>query len=139
MWTEPRAAGRAADPSFAYRYADLTTLAPTSDRLHDGLARGLPRDDPLRSAHPSAVEQAAGHACSDGVTVLADNTCTRCHANRDAARRLQVPAGQLDLTDGASTDEATQFKAYRELLATDNEQELVRRAAGPPDAGASTR
>jgi cytochrome c553 len=57
--------------------------------------------------------------------VLADNTCTRCHANRDAAMALQVPAGQLELTDGASNEVATQFQAYRELLATDNEQELV--------------
>ena len=28
----------------------------------------------------------------------------------------QVPAGDLDLTDGPSDDEADQFKAYRELL-----------------------
>ena len=33
-------------------------------RLHDGLARGLPDHDPLREPHPSAVEQAASHACS---------------------------------------------------------------------------
>jgi hypothetical protein len=30
VWTDPVAAGRPADPSFAYRYADLTTLPPTS-------------------------------------------------------------------------------------------------------------
>ena len=28
----------------------------------------------------------------------------------------QVPAGDLDLTDGPSEDEADQFKSYRELL-----------------------
>ena len=38
---------------------------------------------------------------------------------------LQVPAGQLDLTDGPSTDEPDQFKSYRELLFNDNEQEIV--------------
>jgi hypothetical protein len=57
--------------------------------------------------------------------VLADHTCTSCHSNRDAAGALQVPAGQLELTDGASNEVATQFQAYRELLATDNEQQLV--------------
>jgi hypothetical protein len=36
----------------------------------------------------------------------------------------QVPAGQLDLTDGPSVDEADQFKSYRELLFTDLEQIL---------------
>jgi hypothetical protein len=35
-----------------------------------------------------------------------------------------VPASQLDLTDGASTDER-RSSAYRELLAADNEQQLV--------------
>jgi hypothetical protein len=36
----------------------------------------------------------------------------------------QVPAAQLDLTDGPSDIDATHFKAYRELLSTDNEQVL---------------
>jgi hypothetical protein len=42
-----------------------------------------------------------------------------------AAAVPQLPAGQLELTDGASADEPDHFPAYRELLATDNEQELV--------------
>jgi hypothetical protein len=36
-----------------------------------------------------------------------------------------VPAGQLDLTDGLSADEATQFNAYRELLFADNRQVVM--------------
>jgi hypothetical protein len=35
---------------------------------------------------------------------------------------LQVPVAQLDLSDGASPDQADHFKAYRELLFPDNEQ-----------------
>jgi hypothetical protein len=35
-----------------------------------------------------------------------------------------VPDAQLDLTDGISDQNANQFKAYRELLFGDNEQEL---------------
>ena len=35
-----------------------------------------------------------------------------------------VPAGQLDLTDGADTVVTQHFKAYRELLFQDNAEEL---------------
>jgi len=62
---------------------------------------------------------------ADGMTVLSDDTCTRCHSTTSEAGATQVPPGQLDLTDGASPDQPDQFNAYRELLATDNEQELV--------------
>jgi hypothetical protein len=36
-----------------------------------------------------------------------------------------LPAGQLDLTDGPSADEADHFKSYRELLFNDNEQVVL--------------
>jgi hypothetical protein len=36
-----------------------------------------------------------------------------------------VPDGQLNLSDGPSEDEPDHFAAYRELLFTDNEQEVV--------------
>jgi len=36
----------------------------------------------------------------------------------------RVPAGQLELQDGASLDEPDHFNAYRELLVTDNLQIL---------------
>jgi hypothetical protein len=61
----------------------------------------------------------------DGVTVRVDDTCTSCHSRVSAAGEAQVPPGQLELTDGASADQPDHFHAYRELLATDNEQELV--------------
>ena len=38
------------------------------------------------------------------------------------ATTAMVPAGQLDLTDGPSPDEADQFNAYRELLFADDRQ-----------------
>jgi hypothetical protein len=64
---------------------------------------------------------------ADGVTVLADNTCTRCHNPVDVANAnaVQVPAGQLDLTDGPSDEEPLQFRAFRELLFSDQAQEVV--------------
>jgi hypothetical protein len=61
----------------------------------------------------------------DNVTVLADNTCTSCHTPVDANNAPQVPAGQLDLTDGLAPEEMDHFKAYRELLFNDDEQEVI--------------
>jgi hypothetical protein len=61
----------------------------------------------------------------DGTTVLADDTCTSCHSPTSVLAVSQVPDGQLDLTDGLSDINADHFKAYRELLSVDNEQELV--------------
>lgn len=57
--------------------------------------------------------------------VLVDNTCTSCHTRVGAANAPQVPAGQLELTDGPSQDEPLHFNAYRELLFADEELELV--------------
>ena len=60
----------------------------------------------------------------DGVTVLSDNTCTRCHSPLDAGNAVRVPAGQLDLSDGDSDQVPTQKRAYRELLFADSAQEV---------------
>jgi hypothetical protein len=48
-----------------------------------------------------------------------NHTCTSCHAPVNAANMTAVPAGDLDLTDGASEDEPDQFRSYRELLFND--------------------
>jgi hypothetical protein len=54
---------------------------------------------------------------TNGDTVAdVDHKCTGCHAPVNAANMVAVPAGDLDLTDGPSEDEADQFRAYRELL-----------------------
>jgi hypothetical protein len=63
-----------------------------------------------RNIHPLwSVSRPAG---------AADNKCNTCHALTATA----PPAGQLDLSDGPSEDEPTQFNAYRELLFGDNAQ-----------------
>jgi hypothetical protein len=59
----------------------------------------------------------------DGMgNVIGDNTCSQsgCHAPVDMANAPMVPAGQLDLSDGPSADEADQLNSYRELLFADN-------------------
>jgi hypothetical protein len=64
---------------------------------------------------------------NDGITVLADRTCTRCHAPQDPddPNLLAVPAANLNLTDGLSPVQQLHFHAYRQLLLARNEQEIV--------------
>jgi cytochrome c553 len=124
VWTDLAKAGRPADASFAYRYVDLATAAPASADCQSGWSATCRVVIHYEThLHPlwSLPRQQFG---ADG-QLVADNTCTGCHSTRDQAGAQRVPAGQLDLSDGASDQVSTQFKAYRELLATDNEQELV--------------
>jgi hypothetical protein len=124
IWTDPVAAGRPKDASFALRYSDLTTPLPTPGSC---IGSWSPRCritinyeahiHPLWSKPRVTLDV-------DGVTVLRDDTCTTCHSPIDAAAAPRVPAGQLDLSDGPSDIDATQFKAYRELLSPDSEQVL---------------
>jgi hypothetical protein len=123
VWTDP--ARRAKDPSFSYRYAGLTTTAPTSSECQtrwSSLCRITINYE--QHIHPlwAIVRQMI-----DPVTgaVLQDNTCTSCHSPRDAANAVRLPASQLDLSDGASPDEADRFNSYQELLFTDNEQVVI--------------
>ena len=124
-WTDPVAAGRAKDASFAFRYTDLTTPVPTA-------AACTTQWSPLcritihyeQFIHPLWSKPRITLA-ADGITVLNNRTCTFCHSPRDAANAVRVPASQLDLSDGASDDEPDRFKAYQELLFTDNAQTVT--------------
>jgi hypothetical protein len=144
VWTDPVAAGRAADPDITYSYVDasFTTPAPTSDDCRttwDAKCRiiinYIQHIQPLWDKPRQILDPNNGN-------VLADNTCSQagCHNVRDAADMPQVPGGQLDLTAVPSDEEALQLRSYRELLFTDNEQEVNmgalqdRLVPGPPDA-----
>jgi hypothetical protein len=60
--------------------------------------------------------------------VLADHTCTNCHAPANAQGVAQIPAGQLDLSGGgtpADRDQTTQHvNAYTELVTGGNTQQV---------------
>jgi hypothetical protein len=127
-WTNP--AVRAPFASFSYDYTALTTPAPVAANC---IAAWSPNCrivisyesiiHPLWSTPRQVVDPMT-------MTVVADHTCARsgCHAPVDALAQPMVPAGQLDLTDGLSADEPTQFNAYRELLFSDNRQILMNSA-----------
>jgi Hydrazine synthase alpha subunit middle domain/WD40-like Beta Propeller Repeat len=115
-WTEPTTAGRAADAPFSYTYtgaAGLTTAPPTSagcTSLWNSTCRIV--INYVRHIHPLwSVDRLL-------------NTCTNCHSPVDAANVVRVPAGQLDLTDVDSQDQPLHKQAYRELLFSDNQQEV---------------
>ncbi|EWH08206.1 hypothetical protein DS2_18478 [Catenovulum agarivorans DS-2] len=57
--------------------------------------------------------------------VIGNNQCSACHSTQDADGLAQVPPGQLDLSNSASTEQARHFTSYRELMFNDVEQEVV--------------
>jgi hypothetical protein len=112
VWTDPVAAGRAKDASFAYEYTSLVTPAPASTACQadwNSMCRSTIHYE--QHIHPLwNVDRGA-------------NTCTACHTTDNGAG-LMVPDAQLDLTDGASSEEPDHFRSYRELLFADNAQEI---------------
>lgn len=123
VWTDP--AQRAPDPDIALKYRDLTTPAPVSTACESNWHANcrINIDYPIDIAPLWHVDRRVFAA--DGVTLIADHTCTSCHSSTDNMGMARVPAGQLDLTAGPSPDEPTQEKSYRELMFTDNKQEIV--------------
>jgi hypothetical protein len=122
VWTNPVTAGRAKDASFGYRYSDLTTPVPTAAICTtQWSAQCRITINYEQFIHPLWSKPRITLA-ADGITVLNNRTCTFCHSPKDAANAVRVPAGQLDLSDGPSDEEPDRFKAYQELLFTDNAQ-----------------
>jgi hypothetical protein len=125
VWTDPATAGRSPDASFAFEYADLATPAPTSadcvTQWRSGCRVTVHYE---RHIHPLWSTPRVTFDV-DGTTVLQDATCTSCHTASAADGSTRLPAGQLELTDGPSPEVPAHFHAYRELLATDAEQEVV--------------
>ncbi|WP_455233772.1 HzsA-related protein [Thiogranum longum] len=118
VWSDAAtiAAGRQGTPR-NYLYADLdaSLTAPVSDACQtnwDATCRTIIHYE--EHIHPLwGLDRGA-------------NTCTDCHRNTDInnANVQTVPAGQLDLTDGASDLNADHLKSYRELVSLDFEQIL---------------
>jgi hypothetical protein len=123
VWTDP--AVRTKDAPFVVSYGSLQTLSPVEPacelRWLASCRITIHYEDhihPLWGVLRQLIDPANGQ-------VLEDRTCTSCHTPVDAANMAQVPAADLDLTDGQSADEPDQFKSYRELLFNDNAQTVV--------------
>ncbi|MCO7225550.1 hypothetical protein [Pleionea sp. CnH1-48] len=123
VWTDANIIPKA--PSFSYLYSALTTPAP----IPNACATTWNPSCRILLNYETAIqpiwEVDRRVFDVDGMTVLADNTCTTCHNSRDAMNAVQIPAGQLELSGTASPEEPLHFIAYRELLFGDNEQEIA--------------
>jgi hypothetical protein len=146
VWTDPLV--RPLDTAFSYLYANLSTPSPTNSHCATW--------DPLcRSTihYPDAT--ATGGTTSYNIQPIwnlsrpstvpgdlnPDHKCVICHNPLSAAAKVEVPKGQLDLTDSASAAVTT---SYEELLFAHNEQtinnagtlvDLLVPAPGPPGPG----
>ncbi|MDP9014864.1 MAG: hypothetical protein M3O41_19820 [Pseudomonadota bacterium] len=145
VWTNPAAAGRAADLTFSYLYSDLTTLPPTVNNSANTNAHCKQWDPLCRSTvhYPLHIQSLWSFTRPSTVPgdPTPDHTCMLCHNALSAANAIQVPAGQLDLTATASTVDPTVVTSYEELLFAHNEQtlnmgalqDLLVSVPGPPD------
>jgi hypothetical protein len=141
VWTNPGL--RAVDPDLklAYNDASFTTPIPTDNacvtawtancRIVINYVKHIQAlwDKPRPVIDPMTMMEVANHTCSRA----------GCHNTVDANNAAMVPAGQLDLQNVASDEQALQLRSYRELFFGDNEQEVVggalvdRLVPGPPD------
>ncbi|MBV1905849.1 MAG: hypothetical protein KUG75_07210, partial [Pseudomonadales bacterium] len=124
VWTDPNA--RAKDVGFAYNYNDLQTPAPIEPGCitnWQGNCRIVVNYEAI--IHPIFAVDRRVFDPNDPQVLLADNTCNTCHSPADAMGVVQIPAAQLDLTDGLSSDQPDHFNSYRELLFNDQEQEIL--------------
>jgi hypothetical protein len=141
FWTDPATAGRAPDAPFSYAYAAITTLPelPVTDPAcltnWTATCRSVINYEthihPLWSANREVLDP------NDGVTVIADYTCTQggCHIPLDAIDQPAIPADQLDLSDVRPRQVVDHAIAYRELLFADNAETLVNGALADIDNG----
>ena len=112
-----------------YLYTDMTTASPTTLACQtdwQSQCRSVINYEtiihPLWS-QPRLVFDDLGNPVLDANGVQLNDNCLNCHTPVDPANAaVRVPAGQLELQDGLSLDQADHFHAYRELLVTDNLQ-----------------
>ena len=137
VWTDPNV--RAPDPDIDFLYTDLVTATPVSTACllnWSSICRGEihyethihPLWSEPRLVFDNTVVPPLPILDPNGVQL--SNNCVNCHTQIDPADGATVilPAGQLELTDGPSPDEPDHFHAYREILVTDNLQEVVNNA-----------
>lgn len=131
VWTDAAAAGRAIDaPISNNNYSDIATIftaaggaftAPVSSACQTTWT------EKCRTVinYETHIHQLWNLTRADGGDAdgLAD-TCTSCHTNNNGAAKIPEGNTQLDLTDGASDQNADHYKAYRELFFGDNKQIL---------------
>jgi hypothetical protein len=128
VWTDPVAAGRPADAAISYRYADLSTPKPSNTYCvtADYRCRSTIHypDSTMPPYHIQSLWDFPRQTLAADGTIVSDHTCVSCHSPVSGAKAIQVPAGQLDLTGGASSVDTTVATSYEQLLFAHNQQTL---------------
>lgn len=121
VWTDPELA-TPAEP-FSLGYGDLATPMPVNEACAESWSaacRAVIHYE--QHIHPIWSRQ---RELTDGDGLTMNYTCTGCHATADVEGAARVPDASLHLGDGLSADNPRHLRAYRDLLATRFEQELV--------------
>ncbi len=126
-WTDP--AVREKDPSYAYKYADLSNNpAEMTPPVSEDCQEKWTSRCRILIQYESNIQQiwdksrAVTNALGD---VVADNTCTSCHSAEDADQLIQIPADHLDLTAPAKVNPNDLLASYGELFGGRNEKEII--------------
>jgi hypothetical protein len=116
VWTDPVAADRPADASFAWTYG----------------SPGLATPPPVRASCVTSwnstcrtIINYVQHLQPVWSLDRGASTCTNCHAAQGVGGAVQLPAGQLDLSGGPSQEEQLHLVSYRDLFFADTVQDLV--------------
>jgi hypothetical protein len=146
VWTDQTV--RAPDAAFSYLYANLSTPSPANSHCAtwDPLCRStIHYPDATADGNVSHQIQPIWYLSRPSAVQGDPNPnhkCVLCHNGLNAAGNAkEIPAGQLDLTDGASSLDPTVSTSYEELLFAHNTQtlnmgnlvDLMVPAPGPPD------
>jgi hypothetical protein len=137
VWTNTSGTGLTLNPPITYSYVAaappagpaylaFTTLAPTSNScvatwaFNCNILINYPE-------HIQPLWDKTRQVTDNMGNVIADHTCTQggCHSPTDAQGNVQVPAGQLDLSDNPSQDEPQELVSYRKAVFTHDEQTLT--------------
>lgn len=121
VWSDPATTTVAAD--FTYAYADLQTALPVTQNCAQTWTV-LCRIVINFETHIQPLFDLPRQTLDSEGNVLTDHTCVSCHAPTDSDGLTKVPDAQLNLTSQASTDNPDQMTSYRELLFSDNAQEI---------------
>jgi len=148
VWTDP--AVRTPDVPLVYSYNDSTQFftPPPNAGCLDAFGgpsnwRASCRIIINYPTHIQALWDVKRQTVDAAGAVVTDHTCTQggCHTitpKPGSTATVQVPAGQLDLTNTPSNDEPNQPLSYRYLLFQEPKLEVIMDAlspvAGPPDA-----
>lgn len=120
VWTDASAANRAPDAMFTYSYLNLTPDLnnPGSTIPVSPVSTNNPSCDTTWVSNCRVAINYETHIHPLWSVDRGANTCINCHTATDVNSGF-TPGEQLDLTDGASDQDPDRFKAYHELLFSD--------------------